>query len=97
VTVVGTTVNAASRLEAMTKEHDCQLIVSTAASELAGWPAVSPEQGGVTVNVRGLSEPLAVRVVARARDLPPTFFYPQAAGNPIPRAGRTGAPRGRAI
>jgi adenylate cyclase len=74
VTVVGSTVNAASRLESLTKEHQCQLIMSAAVAELAGFnPEMKDASGRQTplfVNVRGLSQPLAVWLVPRARDLP---------------------------
>ncbi|MGI9383539.1 MAG: adenylate/guanylate cyclase domain-containing protein, partial [Methyloligellaceae bacterium] len=69
MTVIGRTVNAAARLEAATKEAGCQLIVSLDAACLAGLDgnALNPE----TVTVRGLTDPLEVIFVARARDLPP--------------------------
>lgn len=68
MTVIGSTVNAASRLEALTKELDCQLVVSVEAARMAGLPLESytPRH----VSVRGLAQPLAVIAVGRARDLP---------------------------
>jgi adenylate cyclase len=70
VTVVGSTVNAASRLETLTKEHRCQLIVSAAVAELAGF---TPAHAPIPVRVRGMSEPLSVWLINRARDLPTSF------------------------
>ena len=68
VTVIGNTVNAASRLEALTKEKGCQLIVAAdvlarAGLELAGFRRED-------VAIRGLSAPRSVALVNRARDLP---------------------------
>jgi adenylate cyclase len=68
VTVIGTTVNAASRLEALTKEKGCQLIVAAEVLTLAGLglDAFPREE----VAIRGLSAPRSVALIARARDLP---------------------------
>lgn len=90
VTVVGSTVNAASRLEALTKEHRCQLIVSTAVADLAGFrpgsnSAVDPVPGSVplSVRVRGLSDALEVWLILRARELPSSFASTVAATQPV--------------
>ena len=68
VTAVGDTVNTASRLEAMTKEFGAQLVLSQQTADLAGvdlsaWPADERP-------IRGREEPLAIRIVAAAHDLP---------------------------
>ena len=69
VTVIGSTVNAASRLEALTKEKNCQLIVAADVAERAGLALAGfPRE---EVAIRGLSAPRAVVLIARARDLPP--------------------------
>jgi len=68
MTVIGRSVNTASRLEAMTKELGCQLIVSREAVERAGLDAADFETR--IVQVRGLDDPLDVVAVKRARDLP---------------------------
>jgi adenylate cyclase len=73
VTVIGSTVNAASRLEALTKDRRCQLIVSAAVTRLAGLVPVSEYDAPVAVRVRGLSEPLDVWLINRARDVPVSF------------------------
>lgn len=68
ITVIGSTVNAASRLEALTKEKGCQLIVAVEVLERAGLPPdrfVREE-----VMIRGLSMARAVAIIGRARDLP---------------------------
>jgi adenylate cyclase len=67
-TAIGTTVNAASRLEALTKEKGCQLIVAADVLALAGLRADAfPRE---EVMIRGLSAPRSVALVKRARDLP---------------------------
>ena len=68
VTAIGDTVNTASRLESMTKEFEAQLIMSQRVVDLAGidmtgWPTEERP-------VRGRTEPLVVRVVKNARNLP---------------------------
>jgi len=68
VTVIGSTVNAASRLEALTKEKGCQLIVATEVLMRAG--VVSPAFPREDVTIRGLSGPRSVAIIGRARDLP---------------------------
>ena len=68
VTVIGNTVNAASRLEALTKEKSCQLIVATDVLARAGLglDAFPREE----VAIRGLSAPRSVALIGSARDLP---------------------------
>jgi adenylate cyclase len=68
ITVIGRTVNAGARLEAMTKELKCQLVVSKECAQLAGHDlsSLAPAQ---TVDVRGLTEPIEVFAVARGREL----------------------------
>jgi adenylate cyclase len=68
LTVVGTTVNAASRLEALTKEKGCQLIAAADVFRLAGLPADAFRCE--ETEIRGLSAPRPVVLVDRARDLP---------------------------
>ena len=67
ITVIGGTVNTAARLEALTKEKGCQLIVSRDLARLAEWSAA--EIPALTVTVRGTSEPLEILVVERARSI----------------------------
>ncbi|MCH8110695.1 MAG: adenylate/guanylate cyclase domain-containing protein [Proteobacteria bacterium] len=68
ITAIGDAVNTASRLEAMTKEHHCQLILSEQVEERSGvdLSAFDSEQ----VEVRGRREPLTIRVIPDARALP---------------------------
>lgn len=69
LTVIGTTVNTAARLEALTKEKNVQLIVSRDAADYAG----ISENGFIAedVQVRGLSETIGILSLARARDATP--------------------------
>jgi adenylate cyclase len=68
VTVIGTTVNAASRLEALTKEKGCQLIVAADVLARAGLSLDAFPREDVVI--RGLSAPRSVALITRARDLP---------------------------
>lgn len=71
LTVIGRTVNTAARLEALTKDKACQLIVSRDAARAAGWDAAGfPAEH---VQVRGTTEAVEVIIVARGRDLPAEF------------------------
>ncbi len=67
VTAIGDTVNTASRLEALTKEYECQLVVSETVVRNAG--IASPACDSHNVVIRGRREPLTVYAVADAREL----------------------------
>jgi len=67
LTAVGDTVNTASRLEALTKAHGAQLIVSQTLVEAAG--ADLDPAPTVEIDIRGRRQTLAVRVVADASAL----------------------------
>ncbi len=68
MTVIGRSVNTASRLEAMTKELDCQLIVSCEAIKRAG---LEPKDFDIrVVEVRGIDGALEVVAFKRAREAP---------------------------
>ncbi len=66
LTVIGTTVNTAARLEAMTKEKGVQMILTQEAAQIAGLK--SDEFEAEEVDVRGIPEPVAILSVRRARD-----------------------------
>jgi adenylate cyclase len=68
MTVIGRTVNAASRLESATKDMQCQFVMSTEAANLAGLDLKGLKTRSVTV--RGLTKPLRVVSVESARHLP---------------------------
>ena len=69
ITALGETVNTASRLEGLTKQLDVQIVVSTATMEASGLtPGERMERRDV--DVRGLSQQVAVYTATRATDLP---------------------------
>jgi len=72
LTVVGNAVNVASRLEAVAKEKGFQIVMS---SEVANFAGCHDDVGPMlTVNVRGVEEPMQVVGVARGRDLPASIL-----------------------
>ena len=64
VTAVGDTVNIASRLEATTKEHGAQLIVSDRVVLLSG--EAFDGAGALEISVRGREAPLGIHVIKDA-------------------------------
>lgn len=65
ITVIGPVVNAASRLEGLTKEKKVQVVVSRELAFTAGWSAEGLPVEDVTV--RGFSEPIEVLLIKRGR------------------------------
>jgi len=68
ITAIGDAVNTASRLESLTKNFACELVVSDetvsrAGLDLSGFPLHE-------IEIRGKREMLAVRTLTRASDLP---------------------------
>ncbi|MEZ5924560.1 MAG: adenylate/guanylate cyclase domain-containing protein [Hyphomicrobiaceae bacterium] len=68
IDVIGETVNAAARLEALTKEERCQAIVSEAVLDLAG--VALPGFAAKLVSIRGLDRPLSVTLIPSGQRLP---------------------------
>lgn len=68
LTAVGDSVNVASRLEQLTKEHGVQLVVSASVAERAGCDLRGVP--AIEIAVRGRSRPLQVYLVEDARSLP---------------------------
>jgi adenylate cyclase len=68
VTAVGDTVNTASRLETLTKEYGCQLVISDAVARYAQLNVEGFERH--EIEIRGRLEPLTIRVIGDAQDLP---------------------------
>jgi adenylate cyclase len=64
MTAIGEAVHIASRLQDLTKEYDCQLVVSEVVGTMAGIPL--GDFPGHDVQVRGLTAPLAIRVIDSA-------------------------------
>jgi adenylate cyclase len=67
ITVIGSTVNAAARLEALTKELEAQLVISKACATLAECNV--EHLTAQKVAVRGLTEPIDVYAIKQARAL----------------------------
>jgi adenylate cyclase len=70
LTAIGDAVNTASRLESLTKDFKCELVVSQDVAARAGldldmWPVMETE-------IRGRSEKLKVRAITKAHQLPKT-------------------------
>lgn len=66
-TLIGDTVNTASRLEGVTKEHQVQAFISVPLLDAAGHAV--PEKMLIALELRGLSTPLLAWPVQQARDL----------------------------
>jgi adenylate cyclase len=88
LTVIGTTVNSASRLETLTKEKQCQLIVAAEVLAKAGLsPDAFPRE---EVAIRGLSAPRTVALIESARSLPHIPEPPPLAHSGAPAAASVG-------
>jgi adenylate cyclase len=74
VTAVGDTVNTASRLETLTKEYQCQLVISDAVARYAQLDVSGFERH--EIEIRGRLEPLTIRVIGDAQDLPVDIAAP---------------------
>ncbi len=74
ITAIGDAVNTASRLEALTKEYDCELVVSDETVARAGLDF--SEFPHHEIEIRGKRETLAVTTFDRAADLPPPDAAP---------------------
>ena len=68
LTAVGDAVNTASRLEAVTKDYDAQLVISAEVARYAGLDIGGYPRHEITI--RGKREPLAILVIADALGLP---------------------------
>jgi len=84
LTAVGDTVHVASRLEALTKDYDCELVVSEAIARRAGVSTAGLPRHELTL--RNRAEPLVVLVVQSAAALTP--FEPARTAAEAARAGK---------
>jgi adenylate cyclase len=80
ITAIGDAVNTASRLEALTKDYECELVVSDetvarAGLDLSRFPRYE-------IEIRGKREMLSVRTLERAGDLPLPGGAPTRASKP---------------
>ena len=69
ITAVGDTVNAASRIESLTKDFDAELVISAEVAEAAGY--TPPGARAESTVLRGRTEPLALLVVGKVGALSP--------------------------
>jgi adenylate cyclase len=81
ITAIGDAVNTASRLEALTKDYECELVVSDetvarAGLDLSRFPRYE-------IEIRGKREMLAVRTLERAADLPLPGAAPTRESKPV--------------
>ena len=67
LTAVGDTVHVAARLEALTKEYECELVISDAVASRAGVPTAELARHELTL--RNRQAPLTVLVVTDAARL----------------------------
>ena len=74
VTVVGTVVNVASRLEGVAKEKGYQIVLSRDVARFAGW--IDSELEVTKIKVRGMESPMEVIGIGRGRDLPTRLLSP---------------------
>jgi len=88
-TAIGEAVHIASRLQDLTKEYRCQLVVSEVVGRLAGLPLGDFPRHDI--QLRGLSASLAVRVIDSARALAAAEAS-QAGREPTPAAAPAGGP-----
>jgi len=72
MTVVGNAVNVASRLEAVAKDKGFQIVMSADVARHAG--CLEDAGPPISVNVRGVEEPMDVIGVTRGRDLPASIL-----------------------
>ena len=67
LTAIGDAVNTASRLEALTKDYGCQLVVSETVAHHAGLDTAGRERHDI--EIRGRREPLVIYAIADAHGL----------------------------
>jgi adenylate cyclase len=68
MTAIGDSVNIASRLEELTKEFQCQLVISASVAERAG--VEFADAGRHQIAVRGRTQPLDLLAITDAQTLP---------------------------
>jgi adenylate cyclase len=81
-TIIGETVNAASRLEAATKDLSVELLVSASVLQAAGVDSTHLDL--VTLDLRGVAQPVQALAVARAINLPATLDRAGSTAQPSP-------------
>ncbi|MGD9830791.1 MAG: adenylate/guanylate cyclase domain-containing protein [Hyphomicrobiaceae bacterium] len=84
LTVIGTAVNIASRLEELTKQFDCQLALSQDVADLAGWDG--KDARCELVDIRGTLRRVPVLLQKHARNLPDWIITPPPAAKELTRS-----------
>ncbi len=92
MTVVGNAVNVASRLESVAKDKGFQIVMSADVARYAG--CLDDAGPTITVNVRGVEDPMEVVGVTRGRDLPASILI--AVDGEDEKSARAGQPRASA-
>jgi adenylate cyclase len=80
ITAIGDAVNTASRLETLTKEYGCQLVVSETVAAHAGLDVAPYERH--EIEIRGRREPMAIYTIVDARNM----LLPDSAASQAPKA-----------
>jgi adenylate cyclase len=88
LTAVGDTVNTASRLETLTKELICQLVISDAVAQAAGVELETATRHEITL--RGRARPMTVIAIVDAAGLPPSDNDPTVNPSPATKAPAAG-------
>jgi adenylate cyclase len=90
LTAIGDVVNTASRLESLTKEHDCQLVVSADTARLAGLSF--DDLPRATLVIRGRDQSIEVGIIKAVETLAFTEDRRLAARARLERRGETPTP-----
>jgi adenylate cyclase len=87
ISAIGESVNTCARLESLTKDYDCRIIVSRRAAEMAGLDVKGREL--VRASVHGLAQPVEFYTINTMADLRGVMPAPFHIGR-RPHAARTG-------
>jgi adenylate cyclase len=85
ITAIGDAVNTASRLETLTKEYGCQLVVSETVAGHAGLDVTHNDRH--EIEIRGRREPMAIYTIVDAQNL----AVPEATASRVPKTAAASA------
>src|ERR1700733_7474962 len=83
-TALGDAVNVAARLQDMSKELECEVVISDEVYQTAGLPLEELQRKEITV--RGRTAPIVVRTVLKAENLATLFERTTAGGVAAPQS-----------